>query len=84
MADGVSKIERILNVLAILLDTNRFLSRFEITSSVAGYPDSDVACRRTFERDKETLRAMGVPIITQLLADGVDTGYRVRDRKSVV
>ena len=78
MADGVSKIERILNVLAILLDTNRFLSRFEITSSVAGYPDSDVACRRTFERDKETLRAMGVPIITQMLADGVDTGYRVR------
>jgi proteasome accessory factor B len=78
MADGVSKVERILNVLAILLDTNRLLSRAEITQSVAGYPESDVACRRTFERDKETLRAMGVPIITEALADGVETGYRVR------
>lgn len=78
MADGVSKVERILNVLAILLDTNRFLTRFEITSSVAGYPDSDVACRRTFERDKETLRAMGVPILTETLTEAVETGYRVR------
>ncbi len=78
MADGVSKVERVLNVLAILLDTNRFLSRAEITTAVSGYPPGDIACRRTFERDKETLRAMGVPILTQVLADGVDIGYRVR------
>ncbi len=78
MAETVSKVERILNVLAILLDTSRFLSRNEITAAVSGYPEGEAACRRAFERDKETLRAMGVPVLTQTQADGVEVGYRVR------
>src|SRR4051812_23296540 len=36
------------------------------------------AYRRAFERDKETLRGMGVPITTESLDDGVEVGYRVR------
>lgn len=46
---------------------------------IAGYPESRSASRRAFERDKETLRAMGVPVLVEQLpfGDGNDVGYRV-------
>lgn len=77
MVEGVSRIERLLNLLALLLDTEQHLSRQAITSAVSGYPDSETAVRRAFERDKETLRAMGVPLDLATLSDGIETGYRV-------
>jgi predicted DNA-binding transcriptional regulator YafY len=67
-----------LNLLALLLDTNRALTRPELMAEVSGYPESDVAARRAFERDKEMLRTMGVPIEVTTMADGVEMGYRVR------
>lgn len=73
----VSRTERVLNVLALLLGTARPLTRDEITHEVPGYPDGNEAARRAFERDKETLRAMGVPIRTDAVADSADVGYRV-------
>jgi predicted DNA-binding transcriptional regulator YafY len=67
-----------LNLLALLLDTNRELTRAEIIEEISGYPDSEVAARRAFERDKEMLRTMGVPIEVSVMPDGVEAGYRVR------
>jgi predicted DNA-binding transcriptional regulator YafY len=67
-----------LNLLALLLDTNRALTRGEIIAEISGYPDSEVAARRAFERDKEMLRTMGVPIELSVMPDGVEAGYRVR------
>jgi proteasome accessory factor B len=78
MPDAPSRVERVLNLLALLLDTRRALTREEIVHDVAGYPPQITAYRRAFERDKETLRGMGVPLLTEPVGDGSETGYRVR------
>ncbi|MCU1465320.1 MAG: putative transcriptional regulator [Actinomycetia bacterium] len=78
MPDAPSRVERVLNLLALLLDTRRALTREEIVHDVAGYPPQITAYRRAFERDKETLRGMGVPLTTETIGDGSELGYRVR------
>jgi proteasome accessory factor B len=78
MPDAPSRVERVLNLLALLLDTRRALTREEIVHDVAGYPPQITAYRRAFERDKETLRGMGVPLTTESIGDGAELGYRVR------
>jgi proteasome accessory factor B len=78
----MSKLERLLNLTAALINTNRPLSAEEIRSAVEGYAGTDASFRRGFERDKEELRAMGVPI-TLATVPGTDPptiGYRI-DRK---
>lgn len=56
-------IERLLNLLAFLLTVGRPVSADEIRSTVAGYDqDRDEAFRRMFERDKDLLRNMGIPL----------------------
>ncbi len=77
MPDAPSRIERVLNLLALLLDTRVPLTRDDIVREVSGYPAPITAYRRAFERDKETLRAMGVPITTEGVGDGTEVGYRV-------
>jgi proteasome accessory factor B len=76
MSTAPSRVERILNLLACLLDTRRPLTRDELVAQVTGYPSEAVAYRRAFERDKETLRAMGVPLVVENLPSG-EQGYRV-------
>jgi proteasome accessory factor B len=79
MADAPGRVERVLNLLAMLLDTRRPLPREEIVRDVAGYPSEVSANRRAFERDKEMLRGMGVPItVEELPGETVEVGYRVR------
>lgn len=57
------KTERILNLTICLLVSGRFLPKSQIREAVEGYHDlSDSAFERTFERDKDELRALGVPI----------------------
>lgn len=56
-------IERILNLLAFLLTVNRPVTADEIRSTVAGYDqDADDAFHRMFERDKDLLRRLGIPL----------------------
>lgn len=56
-------IERILNLLAFLLTTSRPVTADEIRQTVAGYGgQTDEAFRRMFERDKDLLRRLGIPI----------------------
>jgi proteasome accessory factor B len=58
-------LERLLNLLAFLLTAGRSVSAEEIRQTVAGYdPDADEAFRRMFERDKDLLRRMGIPLET--------------------
>lgn len=75
-ATDVSRAERVLNVLALLLDAARPLTREEIIGAVSGYPAGAEASRRAFERDKETLRGMGVPVRTANNDSG-EAAYRV-------
>jgi len=76
----VKKIERLLNLISALLWTERPLSRNELRERIPGaYAESDVSFRRTFERDKDELRGLGLPISVELIP-GTDPpleGYRI-------
>ena len=75
------KTERILNLTICLLVADRYLTKDRIREAVEGYHDlSDSAFERTFERDKDELRALGVPIEVgsfDVLFDD-EPGYRIR------
>ncbi|MGH2750202.1 MAG: helix-turn-helix transcriptional regulator [Actinomycetota bacterium] len=59
----MTRIERLINLIIALLDTTRPLGAEEINRRVAGYgQDNYDSFRRAFERDKDELRAMGIPI----------------------
>jgi predicted DNA-binding transcriptional regulator YafY len=76
MAD---RLERLLNLTATLLDTRRALTLDELADRMEPrYPDDKTARRRQFERDKETLRELGIPI-SVIAADGFgsDQAYRI-------
>ena len=74
------RLERLVNLTATLLDTRRPLTLEELAERLEpSYPAQKVARRRAFERDKETLRNLGVPIITtpvETLSN--ELGYRIR------
>ena len=75
------KTERLLGLVVCLLSTRRYLTAEQIREAVPGYPEQDDLFKRMFERDKEDLRDLGVPLET-----GVnhpfddDTGYRIRQQ----
>ena len=58
----MDKLERLLNLTAVLLETPLPLSAEQLHRQVPGYPDALGAFRRSFERDKDDLREMGVPL----------------------
>lgn len=71
------RIERLINLIAALLETERPLTAEEIRKRVAGYGgESQEAFRRMFERDKADLRSLGIPLELKKLhpLDEVD-GY---------
>ncbi|MFM7212381.1 MAG: helix-turn-helix transcriptional regulator, partial [Actinomycetota bacterium] len=72
--------ERLLNLVLCLLGARIPVSRAAIREAVPGYGDSasSEAFERMFERDKDELRTMGVPIDTVLSSDGDVEGYRIR------
>jgi proteasome accessory factor B len=78
VADAPSRVERVLNLLALMLDTQVPRTREDFVREIAGYPAQPEANRRAFERDKEILRGMGVPITMETIGDGTEVGYRVR------
>jgi proteasome accessory factor B len=72
------RLERLTNLVATLLDTRRSLTLEEIVEVVPGYPDDKVSYRRQFERDKETLRGIGIPVRLESLDGlGPEQGYRI-------
>jgi len=80
-AVSARKSERIMNLTICLLMARYFLPREKIREAVEGYRGlSDAAFERTFERDKDDLRSLGVPVETgsnsALFPD--DIGYRIR------
>lgn len=75
----MEKLERLLNLTAALLNTERPLSAEQLKRGVGGYPKAKASFRRTFERDKSDLRKMGIPLRT-MPVPGVDPpvdGYRI-------
>ena len=75
------KTERILNLTICLLVSDRYVPKSRIREAVEGYHDlSDAAFERTFERDKDELRSLGVPIEVGSFDAFFDDepGYRIR------
>jgi predicted DNA-binding transcriptional regulator YafY len=74
--------ERLLNLTAALLETRLPLTADEIRERVPGYPgpdERDETFRRAFERDKDDLRDMGIPLIVETVPGRLPEidGYRI-------
>jgi proteasome accessory factor B len=77
---AISKVERLMNLVIALLSTRQFLTAERIRDSVAGYEDSvsDEAFSRMFERDKNELRDLGIPLeVGPVSRYSAMEGYRI-------
>jgi proteasome accessory factor B len=71
--------ERLLSIVVLLLSSRRYLTAEQIRVSVSGYPDAGESFKRMFERDKDELRELGIPLETgKSSAFDDETGYRIR------
>lgn len=78
-----AKTERLLNLTMSLLSSRMPLPKQRIRRMVEAYQlvESDEAFDRMFERDKEDLRAMGIPLVTEDIGSFEDEqGYRIDQR----
>jgi proteasome accessory factor B len=75
----MSRIERLVNLTAALLATERSLTADEIRERVPGYPEDKLSFRRQFERDKEALRELGLPLMLETVGAGSEEqpAYRI-------
>lgn len=79
---SANPVERVTNLLLVLLDTPRPLSLRELTEQVPGYPDVGTeAARQCFSRDKAMLLSQGVPVETLDIDSDEQKGYRVDPEK---
>lgn len=77
MAADDEKLERLTDLILVLLRTPRPISLEQIVREVPGYPDGHDAYRQAFERDKRLLREEGI-IVAKVAIDGPEQfGYRV-------
>ena len=78
---SAEKTERLLNLILALKSARRPVSKQKIRESLPAYAaaTSDEAFDRMFERDKDELREMGIPITTTVLDVLFDdeVGYRI-------
>lgn len=72
-----------MNLTAALLDADRPLTADDIAERVTGYASGKEAFRRTFERDKDELRQLGVPLTVAVVPGTYpeEQGYRI-DREA--
>jgi predicted DNA-binding transcriptional regulator YafY len=80
-----SKSERLVNLTLALMAAPRYVTVEEIARLVDGYAPAggdvtDIAFRRMFERDKDELRRLGIPLETGTVDPlyGDEIGYRIR------
>jgi proteasome accessory factor B len=77
-------LERITNLVALLLETRAPLTLQQISDELSEYyPANESAARGAFERDKALLRDIGVPLESEVLsgADAGKTAYRIDRRR---
>ena len=75
------KSERLLNLVIMLLVSRTFVTKERIREVIEGYDkDNDEAFEKMFERDKEELRALGLPLelghVDKFFED--EQGYRIK------
>jgi len=76
---SVPKLERLLDLIAALLHTERPLTAEQLRERIPGYPEDRDSFKRAFERDKKDLRDMGVPLRIDPVpgANPPEDGYRI-------
>ncbi len=77
---AMAKTERLITLMNALLGAPRAVTASDLRRRVPGYPKDDNSFKRAFERDKEDLREMGVPLLVETVpgTDPPQTGYRIR------
>lgn len=84
---ATSKVERLVNLVIALLSTRGYITAEKIRTSVAGYSESPSleAFSRMFERDKNELRDLGIPLeVGRVWSLDPSEGYRInRDAYSL-
>jgi proteasome accessory factor B len=79
MSERIERTERLLNLVIALMASESAVSRADIHRQIPGYAHaaSSTAFERMFERDKDELRSMGIPVETVLDVNGEVRGYRI-------
>ncbi|HEX3622227.1 MAG TPA: WYL domain-containing protein [Acidimicrobiales bacterium] len=75
------RLERLINLVAALLHADRPLTAEELRERLPGYAEDRGAFRRAFERDKEALRDLGIPVVVEPVDEATQPGvlgYRIR------
>jgi predicted DNA-binding transcriptional regulator YafY len=76
----VHRLERLINLVAALLHAERPLTAEELRYRLPGYAEDHGTFRRAFERDKEALRDLGIPVVLEPVDDAAQPGvmgYRI-------
>ncbi|WP_066635501.1 helix-turn-helix transcriptional regulator [Serinicoccus hydrothermalis] len=84
VSPATAKTERLLNLVIALLHTRQPLSKAKLRQAVPDYAAGSVeAFERMFERDKDELRALGIPLRTEPIDAFFDDepGYRIDQRE---
>jgi proteasome accessory factor BC len=77
MAMEVDRLERVTDLVLVLLEADRPVTLDAIAHQVPGYPTEHSARRQAFERDKRLLREEGIPVLTERLPGHEQYGYRI-------
>jgi proteasome accessory factor B len=76
----MDRLERLVNLVAALLDADGPLTREQLQRRIGGYAEDPESSRRNFERDKDLLRQVGLPLVTEPIDPGrpnEQLGYRI-------
>jgi predicted DNA-binding transcriptional regulator YafY len=76
-AARLDRLERVTDLVLVLLNTDQPLTLDAIVLQVPGYPEEHAARRQAFERDKRLLRDEGIPVQTQRLPGQEQFGYLI-------
>lgn len=74
------RLERLINLVAALLHADRPLTTEELRNRLPGYAEDHGSFRRAFERDKEALRDLGIPVVVEPVDEATQpgvVGYRI-------
>jgi proteasome accessory factor BC len=74
---SLDRLERLTDLVLVLLNARRPRTLEEIAAAVPGYPSSHAARRQAFERDKRVLRDEGIPVVTEPVEGPEQYGYRI-------
>jgi len=73
----LDRLERVTDLVLVLLNTDQPLALDSIALQVPGYPAEHAARRQAFERDKRLLRDEGIPVRTVRLPGDEQYGYLI-------